>query len=191
VQARVRTWAWVASAAALLALGWAVVRSPGWLADAALADRLMPDEVANKVADRVNGLLRGPPATDAPSPDAPAQADTAADAELATLRTTYPGDPRALYVSALWELHQGHDARGEGFLRQGLRDSSMLTRAFGSRDLETDMRRHLARSDLRRGDEAQARRDLAPVCGLAEPVLKEAWALELCNPSAGPPPQSP
>jgi len=182
----------------VVALGWAVARSPSGLADAALAERLMPDEVANKLADRLNDLLRGPVTGDVPTDvaapavpaDAPSSSDAAGaggvDAELAQLRRTYPHDPRALYVSALWELHQGHEALGAAFLREGLRDSAMLTRAFGDRALEIDMRSHLARTDLRRGDEAQARADLAPVCGLPEPALKEAWAIELCRAATAP-----
>lgn len=176
VLASIRMAAVVGGVLTVVALGWAIARSPAGLADAAIEERLMPQDVADKVADRMNALLRG----------SRGKSDDAADDELATLRAKYPGDPRTFYVSAIWELHQGHEDRGADFLRQGLRDSRTLSRAFGNRALEADMRRNLAESDLRRGDQAQARRDLAPVCGLDTPVLKEPWAKTLCAPPATP-----
>lgn len=156
-----RATAWTGSLLATLAVGWAVARSPAALADASLEERLMPDDTAGAVADRLNQAMRE---RDATTPVA------SLTQELAQLRQRYPDDPRVFYLSGLWALATGREADGEALLRQGLAHGRVLKRAFGKGELELDMRRHLAGIELRRGDVEAARRDFAPAC----PLLAQA-----------------
>jgi rhomboid protease GluP len=172
-----RATAWTGSLLATLAVGWAVARSPAALADATLEERLMSDETAGAVADRLNQALR--------DGDATAKVSALAQ-ELAELRRRYPDDPRTFYLGGLWALAAGQDAEGESLLRQGLAHGRILARAFGQSELELDMRRHLARSELRRGDVAAARRDFEPACRLLPKAPMTAGQAEETAPKETP-----
>jgi len=161
----------------VVALGWAIAQSPDKLADARLDERLAPDQETGKVAEQLNQALR------AGASLAPAQ-QAALESSFTDLQERYPDDPRGYYLGALWAFSRDQDAKGEELLRHGLANPRVFERAFGKSDLETDMRRYLARAALKRQDEAGARRDLAPACARLAP---DDPLRELCPPGASSP----
>ncbi len=82
------------------------------------------------------------------------------------LATRYPRDPRARFVRAIQRNARGDTRGAEADLRAGLAEGDILRTHFPDRRLEVALRSTLAEMLQERGEAAEARRVVAPVCGV-------------------------
>ena len=89
---------------------------------------------------------------------------TASPATLDALVRRWPRDPRARFVRAAARINGDNPAGAEEDLRAALADERVLRTGFRDRRLEIEVRTLLAQVLAQRGEEAEARAVVAPVC---------------------------
>ena len=99
------------------------------------------------------------------------------------LATRYPRDPRARFVRAMARVSRGETRAAEEDLRAGLADEALLRTQFPDRRLEVSLRASLAEMLQERGETAEARRVVAPVCDvrIAGQTPPQLILLGLCD----------
>ena len=91
---------------------------------------------------------------------------TAPPAMLDALVQRWPRDPRVRFVRAAARINSDNPAGAEDDLRAALADDRVLRTGFRDRRLEIEVRTLLAQVLTQRGEEAEARAVVAPICHL-------------------------
>jgi hypothetical protein len=86
--------------------------------------------------------------------------------ELDALVQRWPRDPRVRFVRAAARINSDNPAGAEDDLRAALADDRVLRTGFRDRRLEIEVRTLLAQVLTQRGEEAEARAVVAPICHL-------------------------
>jgi rhomboid protease GluP len=94
----------------------------------------------------------------------PVISGTATPEALDALVRRWPRDPRVRFIRAASRINAGNAAGAEDDLRAALAQDRVLRTGFRDRRLETEVRTLLAQVLAQRGQEAEARAVVAPVC---------------------------
>lgn len=109
---------------------------------------------------------------------APVASGRASPGELDALVRRWPRDPRVRFIRAASRINEGNAAGAEDDLRAAVAEERVLRTGFNDRRLEVEVRTLLAQVLVQRGEDAEARAVVAPVCR-AGPGGREPTGLAL------------